>query len=153
MWLYEIIEGGSAKYKRSKRRKMQTESIAENKSLGLVDALRDFMPMVAKQLALHSMPKIIPVHTLKDAHSFGKYDPNTHSVELCVHDRHPVDILRTLAHELAHHVQSGQHRLTPSSGQTGSGVENEANAIAGIIMRNFSNKYPKYLKLPVVSVK
>jgi Zn-dependent peptidase ImmA (M78 family) len=43
--------------------------------------------------------------------------------------------LRTLAHELVHLAQANFKELTPEDGVTGSDVENEANALAGILMR------------------
>jgi len=56
--------------------------------------------------------------------------------------RHPMDIMRTLAHELTHWKQ----RTTgmEMNGEDGSEAENGANAIAGIIMRKFGEKYPNY---------
>jgi len=47
------------------------------------------------------------------------------------------DILRTLAHELVHRKQEEDGRLTPTSGETGSPIEDEANAMAGVLLRNF----------------
>jgi hypothetical protein len=53
------------------------------------------------------------------------------------------DILRTLAHELVHRKQDEDGRLDITSGETGSEIENEANAQAGILLRNFgkTNKH------------
>jgi Zn-dependent peptidase ImmA (M78 family) len=47
------------------------------------------------------------------------------------------DILRTLAHELVHRKQHEDGRINYESGETGSEIENEANAQAGILLRNF----------------
>ena len=47
------------------------------------------------------------------------------------------DILRTLAHELVHRKQAEDGRLNITSGETGSDIENEANAQAGVLLRNF----------------
>jgi Zn-dependent peptidase ImmA (M78 family) len=47
------------------------------------------------------------------------------------------DILRTLAHELVHRKQEEDGRLDINSGKTGSPIEDEANAMAGILLRNF----------------
>jgi Zn-dependent peptidase ImmA (M78 family) len=67
-------------------------------------------------------------------------------------NRHPNDILRTIAHELTHYRQDTQHQLDDTSGETGSPEENEANAMAGVIMRHFNKKYPQYLKdRPVIA--
>jgi Zn-dependent peptidase ImmA (M78 family) len=47
------------------------------------------------------------------------------------------DILRTLAHELVHRKQEEDGRLDINSGKTGSPIEDEANAMAGVLLRNF----------------
>jgi len=72
--------------------------------------------------------------------SFGEFDGN--SIKVVIKDRHSMDILRTLAHELVHWKQ----RLIgmDMDGSDGSEVENQANAIAGVIMRKFGEKYPDY---------
>jgi Zn-dependent peptidase ImmA (M78 family) len=67
--------------------------------------------------------------------SFGYYDPSDHQIVIQCADRHPTDVLRTLAHELVHMAQAQISPLTGEDGATGSDVENEANALAGILMR------------------
>jgi Zn-dependent peptidase ImmA (M78 family) len=69
--------------------------------------------------------------------SFGYFDPNTKKIWVYVKNRNMADILRTLAHELVHRRQEEQGRLDPTSGQTGSPIEDEANAMAGVLLRNF----------------
>ena len=39
-------------------------------------------------------------------HSFGGYMPSTSNISVVVHNRNMADILRTLAHELVHHMQN-----------------------------------------------
>jgi hypothetical protein len=53
-----------------------------------------------------------------------------------------VDVLRTLAHELVHAKQNELQLLTPDSGETGHDHENDANAIAGILMRDYGKQNP-----------
>jgi hypothetical protein len=46
------------------------------------------------------------------------------------------------------HAQQMQHnKLDVSSGKTGSSVENEANALAGILIRNYGQKNPMMFEL------
>lgn len=75
--------------------------------------------------------------------SFGTFDPNDNKIWLYVGNRNMADILRTLAHELVHRKQAEDGRLDIDSGETGSEIENEANAQAGILLRNFgkTNKH------------
>lgn len=56
-------------------------------------------------------------------------------------NRHPTDVLRTLSHELVHLAQSQIKPLSAADGVTGSDVENEANALAGILMRLWNSRH------------
>jgi Zn-dependent peptidase ImmA (M78 family) len=53
-------------------------------------------------------------------------------------NRHPTDVIRTVAHELVHRAQHQHQPLSSSDGVTGSDVENQANSVAGILMRMWS---------------
>lgn len=110
----------------------------------LLDMLKRFLPIAQEHLQLSEFPKIKPVIKLDHGQhpSFGMYVNETNTIELAISDRHPVDILRTLAHELVHCKQREDNRLKPDSGETGSDEENEANARAGIIMRDFDDANP-----------
>ena len=74
--------------------------------------------------------------------TYGHFDPNNNSIVIYTGNRSLGDILRTLAHELVHHKQRQDNRITPKSGQTGPPIENEANAIAGILLRKFGERNP-----------
>lgn len=70
-----------------------------------------------------------------DQRTFGYCEPTSKKIVISCRDRHPNDVLRTLAHELVHVAQHQIRPLTNQDGITGSDVENEANALAGILMR------------------
>jgi hypothetical protein len=76
-------------------------------------------------------------------HSFGGYMPSEKKLLVVVHNRNIADILRTLAHELVHHMQNLDNRLQPDSGMDGSPEENEANSLAAVIMRKFGRENPE----------
>ena len=76
-------------------------------------------------------------------HSFGSFQPDAGIVTVSITGRHIIDMMRTLAHELVHYKQMLDGRLTPNAGETGSPIENEANAMAGVIMRKFDHKHPE----------
>ena len=67
--------------------------------------------------------------------TFGYYSPKERRIVVSCKDRHVMDVLRTLAHEMVHMAQGQIRNLTAEDGATGSEVENEANALAGILMR------------------
>ena len=73
--------------------------------------------------------------------SFGGYYPSEQEIKVVVHNRNMADILRTLAHELVHHMQNLNGKEL--NGEDGSDTENEANAMAGVIMREFGRENPE----------
>jgi len=125
----------------------------ENKAT-LVDALRDFLPIAVSHLKLNALPKFNLEKTIgtSEKPTFGHYDPANNAITIAIANRQPVDIIRTLAHELTHFKQESEGKLHPQSGETGSNEEDEANAEAGVMLREFSQKYPKYLTLDAVLV-
>lgn len=98
----------------------------------------EFVKFVVKELGLKSLPKSIKFvgDDYATQHlTFGTYQPSTDEIVIVKGIRHPIDVLRTLAHELVHHQQrqNGQQL----DGGDGSETENEANAKAGELMRKF----------------
>jgi hypothetical protein len=134
--------------KAGKKPKKSNESVNEGiDNFSLVhSAVKDLLPIAMSELKLKQLPKIHIKKTLDNAGqpSFGSF--NGTDITLAVGGRHPVDICRTLAHELTHFAQGTQNKLNDESGRTGSPEENEANSMAGIIMRKFSLKHPEYMK-------
>jgi len=119
----------------------------------LIDALRDFLPIAVKHLKIKKLPKIKLLRDVDTEHlaSFGKFSNEDRIVHVDIQNRHPNDVLRTLAHELTHYAQGEQNRLDADSWRTGSTIEDEANAEAGVIMREFNKKFPRYMELkPII---
>lgn len=102
--------------------------------------IEDFVEYASNRLGLNKVPQIKFV-TDRDwavkRRSFGQYDPNDSTLVVYIGNRNTADILRTLGHELIHHKQNEAGRLENGSGKTGSEIENEANALAGILMRDY----------------
>ena len=124
-----------------------------NKEPEFIQALRDFLPVALKELDLDHVPKIKLKKELKDTHvpTFGRFTNDEQVVYCVINNRHPNDILRTLAHEMAHYAQGCRDELDADSWHTGSPIENQANAQAGVIMREFNKQFPKYMALkPIV---
>jgi hypothetical protein len=110
-----------------------------------VELVKKFIPWVAKELGLQDLPKIVFLDQPEDT-TFGTYNPNEKTIKLVVGTRHPVDVMRTLAHELVHYKQDSEGRLSDGAGATGTDEENEANAEAGVVMRNYNQTNPDHLK-------
>lgn len=107
---------------------------------------KDFFPIAMKVLKIDKLPKINLVMQVDDPQqpTFGRFDNSELTIDLGMANRHPIDILRTLAHELVHFKQYMQGHLGPHSGDTGSAEENEAHAVAGVIMRHFNKAHRHY---------
>jgi hypothetical protein len=82
--------------------------------------------------------------------SFGGYSPSDNVIYISVNKRNLADIMRSLCHEIVHCKQNEDGMLEPNSGETGSGIENQANTIAGIIMRHYGQLKPEIFKLSQV---
>ncbi len=74
-----------------------------------------------------------------DTTALGYTSMDDGSVTIVVGDRHQMDIMRTLAHELVHVRQMKSYE---PDGATGSKDENEANAMAGVLMREWGQQNP-----------
>ena len=126
------------------------ESIKEN--VDPIESLQQFADECCDLLGINQAPRIRlrrdPAWSQRNG-TFGRFDHASNVIEISVADRHPVDILRTLAHELVHHRQDEISPLPADAGETGSQYENEANATAGKIMRLWAKKYPDIFKQSV----
>lgn len=113
--------------------------------------LEKFLPFAQKIIKLDKLPTIILRKVLDDDHqpTHGRFYNEQYVLEIAIANRQPVDILRTVAHELVHAKQQREGvNIDPT---TGSVEENEANAVAGIIMRHFNKAYPEYLSYQPVA--
>ena len=121
----------------------------------LMAVLRDFLPYAMKELKIDTLPPIkLVLRVPSDQQpTFGKFVNDENRIYLAIEDRHPLDIVRTLAHELVHYKQGVEHRLGPRSGETGSAEENQAHEIAGVIMRHFNKASRQYFDEPAVNLR
>jgi hypothetical protein len=109
-----------------------------------INIIKGFIKYAAESLKLQKLPNLTlsyNTNEAKERHTFGYFDPNTSKVWLYVKNRNVADILRTLAHELVHRKQDEEGKIDFNSGETGSEIENEANAQAGILLRNFGKNH------------
>ncbi len=119
-----------------------------------IEMFRKFLPIAMEIIGLQSLPKMVFEKEIYSPNqpTFGQYINNEHILYVGLSNRHPNDILRTVAHELVHYKQDLLDQLNDMSGATGSPEENQANAVAGMVMRNFNKRYPEYLKTkPIIA--
>lgn len=114
----------------------------------IVEMFKKFLPLAMEVLGVDHLPKMKfePIIDTGQQPSFGMYVNGENTLYVALQNRHPVDILRTVAHELVHFRQDIRGELNDQSGATGSPEENQAHEIAGVIMRHFNKRYPEYLK-------
>jgi len=112
--------------------------------------LLDFIRFAAKDLELDSLPKfdfVFDSGRSIEQKSFGGYMPGEEFITITVKNRHIMDVCRTLAHELVHYSQDLNNELADDdAGSTGSPQENEANARAAVIMRNWGKRNPHFFE-------
>lgn len=105
-----------------------------------VEHIRKFITFAAKKLKLPSLPQIKLVGS-----SENKYDAFGHSsgrlIVVRVTERHIIDILRTIFHELVHYKQNILGIKASENFK-----EDQANLIAGRIMRDFDTTHPEVFK-------
>ena len=127
-----------------KVKELLTESLAKPDTYKI---LLEFIRFAANHLELNSLPKFDFKFSNRESvnrKSFGGYAPGEKHIDVTVVNRHIMDVCRTLAHELVHYKQDLDNQLEDDeAGSTGSPQENEANAQAAVIMRNWGKKHPE----------
>jgi len=107
--------------------------------------VREFIKFCKDQLQIEQLPSIAFTSDRDwavERHSFGEYNPERRHLDVYVGSRNTADILRTLGHELVHHRQHELGKIKSSSdGKAGSPIENQANAYAGVLMRDFGKQH------------
>lgn len=108
--------------------------------------IKNFVDFACDRLEIKQHPKVTLIRDPKvasDRKSFGGYLVGQGKIEVNVGNRHIMDVLRTLAHEIVHHKQDMDNVLRHDSGEDGSEHENEANAQAAVLMRVWGKNNPE----------
>lgn len=114
------------------------------------DVVKKFLPFAKEFLKLKNLPEIEFIEKpsfSKNIAAFGEIIGDR--IVINIRNRHPMDILRTISHEMVHYKQhiSGKY----GTGLAGSPTENEANKLAGTLVRKFGEKHPDLFKLSAVT--
>lgn len=145
-----VNKGGAAKIFKRIAPKVKTElrellEAGFPAPLSYTDKLDEFVKFVSEGLGIENIPPVKYITTTEftqEQHSFGGYNPNDKSIMVVVANRNLADIMRSLAHELVHVRQDEVDGLKPEDGETGSEIENQANAVAGVILRLYGKNNP-----------
>jgi hypothetical protein len=119
-----------------------TKGLNENISETKQNSIQHFVEYATKKLKLKETPKITLLSGREYSEvktSLGGYNPMSKEIYVAIEGRLTADILRTLAHEMVHRKQDelGLVKDEVKDGATGSPIENQAHAVAGILMRNY----------------
>ena len=125
--LYMYIQKGNMK-----NTKESLKEVAMNK-----DNVHEFIKFAKNALQLKEKVSVKLLEKRHEHMTAACYDPNTNEISIYTKGRAFADVCRSIAHEMVHQKQNELKMLEVNSGETGSDIENEANACAGIIMRNF----------------
>lgn len=129
-------------YKKNKPKNDAADLLRENLSETKQQSIQHFVEFATKRLKLKETPKISLVGGREFAEvktSLGGFDPISKEIFVATEGRLTADILRTLAHEMVHRKQDelGLVRNAEKDGADGSPIENQAHAVAGILMREY----------------
>lgn len=116
------------------------------------DLLHNFLDYAQSYMGLNSVPEIEFIHDEENGKNIlgktAQYNPETSEIHVYSYGRHPKDMLRSIAHELVHHMQNEQGRLNVG-GYYGQGyaqknpelreIEKEAMLKSNICMRDWED--------------
>lgn len=111
--------------------------------------LKQFLVFVKRELRVsHDIPIVLvdDVEFSKKIQAFGEIS-NKNVVHISIANRHPMDILRTVAHEYEHYKQHLEKGIPRKTSHAGDATENQANAKAGLIMRKYGQLHPELFDL------
>jgi len=128
----------------NKPKKSLNETIL-NKTDADIRKVTDFVNFAKDYLDINDDVKIsLAFEKTPDIRTTAYYN-NEGFIKIYVKDRAIVDVCRSIAHELVHHKQNieGRFENVIEPGEDGSEFENEANAVAGVIIRKWGRIHPE----------
>jgi len=99
--------------------------------------VEDFIRFAKKEIGIKNLVKIKLIPKREGGITTAGYFPNKEIV-IRVSGRHLVDVLRSIAHELVHHKQMEDERIKGDEPDIGGPIEDEANAVAGQLIKKFA---------------
>lgn len=123
--------------------KEQTLKMQIEDKKGMDSDIQNFLTFCVEKLEIQESPPITVVNQIpKGTH--GAYWPDGRSIKVVGRGRCLSDILRSIAHELVHHQQNEQDRIEIINDDgVGGHIEDEANAVAGQLVKSYGLNNPK----------
>ena len=102
-----------------------------------------FIKFVASELRITNPYKVVLSNDRGKFKTTAYYNPETGELAVYKKGRALIDIMRSAAHELVHHQQNQKKQLNKNVKDIGGPIEDEANAVAGQLIKKFGYAYPK----------
>lgn len=107
-------------------------------------ALVKFIKFIQDELDLNTPFKVqLVTDRSDDLKTYAYYDPNSGLIKVYCKNRGLADVLRSVAHELIHHLQNQRGQLGQPVPDIGGQIEDEANSVAGQLVKKFGYMNPK----------
>lgn len=107
-------------------------------------AIVKFIKFVNDELNLNQPFKVkLVTQRDDDLRTYAYYNPSNGDVKVYCKERGLADVLRSIAHELIHHHQNQNGKLEQPTQDIGGEIEDEANSVAGQLVKKFGYANPK----------
>jgi len=129
--------------------KKPDEKLKESTFQDHKEQLRDFVRWCVRELDIkQALPKIRFQDAKEgpDQHRTGYYDDAEDIMWIYTGNRNMIDIMRTVAHELTHRKQHEDNRVIGDQAYPGSPIEQEADAVAGYLMKLYGKMHPEIIE-------
>ena len=127
----------------------QDQPVNEEADSAREQQIRDFMQWCKHKLKLKQELPSIEFSDEKDSedmHHTGYYNNAEDKLWVYTGNRNLIDILRTVAHEFTHRKQGEQGRIEADQSYPGSPIEQEADAVAGYLMKLYGKEHPEIVE-------
>lgn len=102
-----------------------------------------FIKFIQDELDLNTPFKVqLVADRSDDLKTYAYYDPSSGLVKVYCKNRGLADVLRSVAHELIHHLQNQRGQLQFPVQDVGGQIEDEANSVAGQLVKKFGYTNP-----------
>jgi len=117
-------------------------SLNSDENIDRLELIQEFVDYVCERLKIGGDVDVNLQQGRDGLTTTAQFNTDTNEIDIYANGRHPVDICRSIAHELVHHKQNEEERLYSGAGEDGTEIENEANAVAGVMIREFGRENP-----------
>jgi len=117
-------------------------SLNSDENIDRLELIQEFVDYVCERLKIGGDVDVNLQQGRDGLTTTAQFNTDTNEIDIYANGRHPVDICRSIAHELVHHKQNEEERLYSGAGEDGTEIENEANAVAGVMIRELGRENP-----------